>query len=235
MRLAAMACRKRPFAGKAVAAPLERMDYAYSAGTAMGSQWAAHYVIYRESSKHASRLVPTLDICCGSGPGTRFLHDVLDAPVLGVDYSEEAIRYARANNSADGIEFALLDVRSEALRLCRLVKDRCIRQAFCIEGIEHIPNHTEVIDALFGAGIEKILVSTPMEKEGASPLDWHVNPITPTKMAAMGDRYALRVHAYCRLVDWAQSAGRDPSSYVTECAEEGLNYIFGLEPRTRHG
>ncbi len=211
------------------------MDYTYSAGTAMGSQWAAHYVIYRESAKHASRLAPTLDICCGSGPGTRFLHDALAAPVLGVDYSEEAIRYARANNSADGIEFVLLDVRRETLRLCRLVKDRCIRQAFCIEGIEHIPNHTEVIDALFDAGIEKILVSTPKEKEGASPLDWHVNPITPTKMAAMGDRYALQVHAYCRLVDWAQSAGRDPSSYVTECAEEGLNYIFGLEPRTRQG
>ena len=235
MRSVAMACKKRPFASKAVAAPLERMDYTYSAGTAMGSRWAAHYVIYRESAKHASRLAPALDLCCGSGPGTRFLHDALAAPVLGIDYSEEAIRYARANNSADGIEFVLLDVRRETLRLCRLVKDRCIRQAFCIEGIEHIPNHTEVIDALFDAGIEKILVSTPMEKEEAPSLDWHINPITPSKMAAMGGRYALRVYAYCLPVDWTRSAGRDPSSYVTECAEEGLNYIFGLEQRMRQG
>lgn len=174
-----------------------------------------------------------MDLCCGSGPGTRFLRDALDAPVLGVDYSEEAILYARANNAADGIEFVRLDLLREAPRLRRLVEGRRIRQAFFVEGIEHIPNHVEIIDTLFEAGVERLLVSTPKEEEGTPPLDWHINPITPSKMAAMEARYALRVYAYCKFVDWKRSAWRDPAEYVTENSEEGTNYIFGLEPRAR--
>lgn len=171
-----------------------------------------------------------MDLCCGSGPGTRYLRDALGARILGVDYSEAALRYARDNNMADGIEFVPMDVRMvHALR--GLVKSWRIKQVFFVEGVEHVTNHTEIIDALFGEGVEKVLASTPKEKEGAAPADWHVNPITPEKMNGMKGRYSLTGHGYCKFVDCARSAGCDPAEYVTDRAEDGANYIFVLEPR----
>ena len=211
--------------------PLERFDYSYSADTAMASAWAAHYVIYAELARHAAPEMPTLDLCCGSGPGARYLRDALGAHILGVDYSEAALRYARDNNMADGMEFVLLDIRGGANALRGLVESRRIKQAFIVEGIEHVTNHVEIVDALFKAGVERVLVSTPKEEEGVAPAGWHVNPITPERMKEMNERYSLEMHGYCRFVDCARSAGRDPAEYVTDRAEDGANYIFSLEAR----
>lgn len=221
---------RRPAAAAAVE-PRERFDYAYSADTAMGSAWAAHFVIYAELARHAAPAVPTLDLCCGAGPGTRYLRDALGADILGVDYSEDALRYARDNNAADGVEYVLLDIRSEVRALRGLVESSRIRQVFIVEGIEHVTNHTEIIDALFEEGVERVLVSTPREAEGTAPAGWHVNPITPGRMKEMKERYSLEAHGYCRFVDCSHSAGRDPAEYVTDRVEDGANYIFALEPR----
>lgn len=68
----------------------------------MGSAWAAHYVICAELAGHALPAAPTLDLCCGSGPGTRYLRGALGSAAAGVDYPEAALRYARDNNMADG-------------------------------------------------------------------------------------------------------------------------------------
>ena len=210
---------------------LERFDYSYSADTAIASAWAAHYVIYAELARHAVPAVPTLDLCCGSGPGTRYLRDTLGAHILGVDYSEAALRYAKDNNMVNGIEFILLDIRSQVHVLRELVATRQIKQAFIVEGIEHVANHTEIIDALFEEGVERVLVSTPKEAEGTAPAGWHVNPITPERMEEMDGRYTLKVHGYCKFVDSTRSSGRDPAEYVTDRAGDGANYIFVLEPR----
>ena len=83
--------------------PLERFDYSYSADTAMVSAWAAHYVIYAELAGHAAPAVPTMDLCCGTGPGSRYLRDALGAYILSVDYSKSALKYARDNNMSDGV------------------------------------------------------------------------------------------------------------------------------------
>ena len=222
---------RRHLADAAAVEPLERFDYAYSADTAMGSPWAAHFVIYAKLARHAARAVPTLDLCCGSGPGTRYLRDALGANILGVDYSEDALLYARDNNAADGVEFVLLDIHSQVRALRGTVESRRIKQAFIVEGIEHVTNHTEIIDALFEEGVERVMVSTPKEAEGAAPAGWHVNPITPERMAEMGERYALELLGYCRFVDISGSTGRDPAEYVTDRAEDGANYIFVLEKR----
>ncbi len=210
--------------------PRERFDYAYSADTAMGSAWAAHYVMYAELARHALAEAPTMDLCCGSGPGTRYLRGELGSDIVGVDYSEDALRYARDNNMADGIEFVRIDLRSELHALRGLARRRSIRQVFFVEGMEHVTNHLEIIDALFGEGIEKVLVSTPREREGAAPADWHVNPITPRRMGELEERYVLEMYGYCRFVDCARSAGRDPAEYVTDKVEEGVNYVFSLGP-----
>lgn len=89
--------------------------------------------------------------------------------------------------------------------LRNLAESRQIKQVFFVEGIEHVTNHLEIVDALLAEGVERVLVSTPKEKEGAAPVDWHVNPITPKKMVEMGERYALEMYGYCKFVDCTRS------------------------------
>lgn len=64
-----------------------------------------HLARYDFAATHA-RPGRLLDIACGVGYGTRRLGDRADVEALGVDLSEEAIRYARQRYAAPRVQFA---------------------------------------------------------------------------------------------------------------------------------
>ncbi|MGH7175546.1 MAG: class I SAM-dependent methyltransferase, partial [Minisyncoccia bacterium] len=67
-------------------------------------------MIYRLFIDEPILKVPTLDIACGSGAGSKMLALATGCPVLGIDYSAEALAYATRNNASPGLTFRRLDL-----------------------------------------------------------------------------------------------------------------------------
>lgn len=215
--LSRLAWRLRPTAPEE--GPAERFYHAYTgdlAGTpavdaALRSQWTAHYMIYRLFLEEPVLRVPTIDLCSGSGAGSNLLARATGCSVLGVDYSREAIRYAREHNARDGLGFELIDLTSEddleSLRV--MIEAGGIEQAFFIEGIEHLaPEDSDrVIRLLLDGGIKRIRISTPYEQPGKEEEIHHITPFTPERFRAFADRWDARVFCYLKFVDVADLNG----------------------------
>src|SRR5690348_8858894 len=125
----------------------ERFDYAYDPNTVLSSKWIAHYMIYKKFLEHAKN-VPTLDLCCGSGAGTKFIAETLKTNIFGIDYSNKAITYAKKYNTTELIEYRVLDLNKQLKQLLKLIKNYKIKQVFFIEAIEHITNDYVILDML---------------------------------------------------------------------------------------
>lgn len=98
-----------------------------------------------------------LDIGCGCGYGSCLLAEGGAETVIGVDISEEAIRYSKEHYSARGLDFEVMD--------CTNLKfpNRTFDLVVAFEIIEHIPNCkgllSEAKRVLKGDGV--FIVSTP--------------------------------------------------------------------------
>lgn len=162
--------------------------------------------------------------------------------VLGVDYSREAIQYAREHNARSGLKFELIDLTSDDdmkshLRL--MIEDGGIEQAFFIEGIEHLAaeDSDKVIGLLLDSGVKRIRISTPYEQSGKEAEIHHITPFTPERFRAFADRWDARVFCYLKFVDVADlnnfiDAGHDESdvlrAYSTEDSALAGSYLIQI-------
>jgi len=73
-----------------------------------------------------------LDIACGPGYGANYLINSGVKTVVGCDYSEEAIEYARLHYSKDGLSFLRLDAQQMPFR------DNSFNVIVSLETIEHL-------------------------------------------------------------------------------------------------
>jgi 2-polyprenyl-3-methyl-5-hydroxy-6-metoxy-1,4-benzoquinol methylase len=114
-----------------------------------------HIARYRFASSFVSGKI--LDCACGSGYGSNIL--AINGSVIGIDISQEAIDYARENNSQHGARYKVLDISN----LEPLEKFNSI---VCLETFEHIDFENSIqLLKKFDKMLEPLgtlVISTPM-------------------------------------------------------------------------
>src|SRR5436190_1727512 len=101
-------------------------------------EWEAYYGNHIHRYAFAVEVLQTskpksvLDVACGSGYGTRYLHDRLGAQLTGVDIDQNTIELAQAAFGGDGIKYAIGN--AESLPPCDIPFDAIVS----FETIEHL-------------------------------------------------------------------------------------------------
>ena len=116
-----------------------------------------HIAAYEFASKWVTAGKTVLDLACGTGYGVQRLERASAGKIIGVDYSREAVRYARAHFGNGRAGFIIGD----GLR-CGL-RDDAFDLIICLQTVEHVPDAelflTEMTRVLKDDGT--ILISTP--------------------------------------------------------------------------
>lgn len=99
-----------------------------------------HIERYDFAKKHISGS-KLLDIACGVGYGSRFLHDEGKFDVLGVDISEEAIHYANEHYLSPGVNF-------HCANAYEFTSNMQYDAVVSLETIEHVPDPQKLIQHL---------------------------------------------------------------------------------------
>ena len=155
----------------------ERYYYTYVNGAdALHSCWVAHYMIYKAFLDKAEK-VNTLDLCCGSGPGTKLIATSIGCSTIGTDYSQEALDYAGAYNFHEKVSYYKIDL-NDTDKLKQIITDKEIKQIFFVEAIEHIKFDLaqKLLQLFVKNNINKIFISTPFGNFNSG--GFHVNILT---------------------------------------------------------
>lgn len=118
-----------------------------------------------------------LDIACGTGYGSNFLHGRGAASVVGVDLSAEATRYASGRYKKLGLEFLVADAQEMPFR------SSSFDAVVTMETIEHLHNHKRFLQechrVLSPGGT--FVCSTP-NGELSSPNPYHLKEFPPNEL-----------------------------------------------------
>jgi 2-polyprenyl-3-methyl-5-hydroxy-6-metoxy-1,4-benzoquinol methylase len=130
-----------------------------------------------------------LDLCCGTGYGSRILaREAIE--VHGVDISEEALATARVELSSDERERVTFQV-ADAHAYLRALPTRRFDAIVCFEGIEHVPDHEAVVGELLrlaGDGT-RLVLSLPNSRGFDEQNEFHVTDFGYEEMRAVADRF----------------------------------------------
>lgn len=133
-----------------------------------------------------------VDLCCGSGYGTRMLARTA-SHATGVDLSDEALELARAGGGQD-VSF----VKADALEWVRRASPDDVDGVVCLEGLEHLPDPEEVVvqlARLVAAGV-RVLVSLPNSKGFGEENAFHLTDFGYEEVRALLDRLGPDVGFY---------------------------------------
>lgn len=145
---------------------------------------------YQDASK-STKGKKVLDLGCGLGAGAKLLANQGAALVIGIDYSKQAINYAKKNNSAPNLEYIKMDAM-----------DLNFKNHFdiitCFELIEHLPpeNHKEFVyklskmlktNGICFCSTPNKLVSSPDRKKPYNP--YHKMEFTPSEFISLFNKY----------------------------------------------
>ena len=150
-----------------------------------GGLLAASHVHRYELAATALAGDRVLDLCCGTGFGSRRLAAEA-ASVLGVDVSEEALAAARASLSPGEAERVRFEA-GDALAFLRGCSPERFDAVVCFEGIEHVPDPEAVVAELARlaqAGV-RLLVSLPNSKGFDEENEFHVTDFGYEEMRAI--------------------------------------------------
>jgi len=203
----------------------ERFYTIYNDSRIESKEWMAHFLIYKRFLPLAEK-VPTLDLGCGCGAGTKLIADNLDVFTTGIDYSKEAIDFARKHNTYKRVRYLQIDLRDrqELDFLTTIIHDKGIKQVFFIETIEHLKDPKNIVRFLFKAGIKCIFVSTPYERE-KTQRGYHMSPFTPEVFSDFSKIFDTELITYCKYID----AYNPPKEPFTKDPNEALNYLFKVQ------
>ncbi len=134
-----------------------------------------------------------LDIACGTGYGSSYLINKGATPVVGADYSEEAIEYARRHYSKDGLHFLRLDAQQLPFR------GKSFDVIVSLETIEHLERYEDFLRdckrVLKGDGI--FICSTPNAKASFGSRDpYHFREFSVEELYELIARYFAEVKLY---------------------------------------
>jgi len=150
-------------------------------GLTPGRIWQDHTARYRFACAYV-RGKSVLDIACGTGFGSRILLQAGAARVVGIDISEDAIRFAREKYEAPGLEFETGDVLSIPY------PQDSFERIVSFETLEHVKNPKRALEemnrVLAPGGVLAIsspnrkLTSPQKKKEEAPANPFHVTEFT---------------------------------------------------------
>jgi len=165
----------------------ERMVPAYHKGDLIYAEHITRYMCAEPIVK--DKVV--LDIASGSGYGTQMLAQYAKK-VYGVDVSEEAIEYSKANFAAKNVEYKVGDGESIPL------EDNSVDVVITFETIEHIKDYNrfmdEVMRVLKPDGVA--IVSTPNDKEFAEGNHFHLHEFEYDELVKLLDKRFKNIESY---------------------------------------
>jgi 2-polyprenyl-3-methyl-5-hydroxy-6-metoxy-1,4-benzoquinol methylase len=157
-------------------------------------EWDVYFVEHKQRYDffaNRCRGLRVLDAACGVGYGSQILAKAGAAEVVGVDISEEAIRYARTHFAHPCARFIKADLQ------CLDELDLSVDAVISFETIEHLFDPEK-----FVSGVHKALkpggffvCSTPNKDfggKGSTANPYHVSELTFTEFLALCEKY-LRV------------------------------------------
>lgn len=165
----------------------ERMVPAYHKGDLIYAEHVTRYMCAEPIVK--DKVV--LDIASGSGYGTQMLAKYAKK-VYGVDVSEEAIEYSKANFGAENVEYKVGDGESIPL------EDNSVDVVVTFETIEHIKDYNrfmdEVMRVLKPDGVA--IVSTPNDREFAEGNHFHLHEFEYSELVKLLDKRFKNIEPY---------------------------------------
>lgn len=161
-----------------------------------GETFEAHLDVYRFASQFVAEKT-VLDVGCGTGYGSYYLAQERATKLNGIDYSEEAIRYARSHYKHPNVEFQQMDAQSLGFR------NGSFDVVFSSENLEHLldpeKNIQEIRRVLKTRGIlilgtpNKEVTSPGMEK---CPNPFHIKEFYFSELRDLLLRYFSQVHIF---------------------------------------
>lgn len=129
-----------------------------------------------------------LDLCCGTGYGSRLLADRAGS-VHGVDIAPDAVESARESLGADGRDGITFE-QADALAYVRSLGTERFDAVVCFEGIEHVPEPDALLDELarLAAGGTRLIVSFPNSRGFDEENEFHVTDYGYEDVLAAADR-----------------------------------------------
>ncbi|QEM69763.1 methyltransferase domain-containing protein [Geobacter sp. FeAm09] len=217
----------------------ERYTVVYDKGRMLESIWVAHYLIYQKFIHLADKSV-TIDLCSESGAGTKLISEYTGRLAIGVDYSDDALRFATKNNSSPHTEYHRLDLNlyDDIRTLKEMIRQGGVKQMFFVEGIEHLKFPYEIVLSALDAGVERIFISTPIVHDHeVNDEHYHITPFTDAYLADFISRFDARIVSYCkhmrldniqRELAAGHQLGFFMENYFTGTRPESGNYLISI-------
>lgn len=185
-------------------------------GERMIPEFSTGRVVYGEHIVRYEAVLPfvknktVLDVASGSGYGTKLLASQA-RQVTGVDVSEEAVEYSKANFSAKNVTFKQGDGVSIPL------EDNSVDVVVSFETIEHIDDYVT-----FMKEIKRVLkkdgtfiLSTPNDIEYSVENHFHIHEFQKKELQDLVKKYYSNLQTYLQ-VDWVYSAIMEESKAGSE-------------------
>jgi 2-polyprenyl-3-methyl-5-hydroxy-6-metoxy-1,4-benzoquinol methylase len=130
-----------------------------------------------------------LDLCCGTGYGSRILARAATA-VHGVDVSEEALTTARSELQDDERARVSFE-RADALAYLRRLPADGFDVIVCLEGVEHVADPDALVSELvrLAEAGTVLIVSLPNSRGFEERNEFHVTDFGYEEMRAVADRF----------------------------------------------
>ncbi len=186
--------------------------------------YRAHLLVYQFMSQFVKNKI-VLDIGCGTGYGANYLAQQGAISVWGIDYSEDAIAYAKKHYKDAKLDYRCMN--AESIKFPNASFDVVTSS----ENLEHLPNPGRNIaeirrvlkkDGLLLLGTPNKEVSSPGQEKSPNP--FHLKEFTYEELESLLKKHFRNVHIFENTLESPMTQGRKMK------AERRKRNKIGIEP-----
>ncbi len=190
----------------------------------VGRRGDAHCIRYEKALDFIKQGDAVLDIACGLGYGSYLLsRRSMAKSVLGIDLSEESIKYARKNYINENLDYTIGD----AEKLTE-VPSNSFDFITGFETIEHVPNPSEYLKELLRVLKPggRLFICAPndwSDETGEDPNPFHLHVYTWEKLKREVGSFFILEKGFVQVAGGAMKCHFSPRSYNEVCVQEKLD------------